>query len=152
MINKLPENLVLQSKTTGIRLKKSKNVCTYKYTINNFDTDELNSFISNLNCKPNIIGISECDLKKDNLPLSIINLPYLYFEFIPAESKKGCTITQIQKNLRYKLRKGLNIYKPQLNHHLLNSWMIRNKIQSLDASTNIQKQSSVNLQMILCLL
>ena len=49
-----------------------------------FDIDELNSFISNLNCKLQIIGISECDLIKENLLLTIINLPNFYFEFIPA--------------------------------------------------------------------
>lgn len=89
-----------------------------------FDTDELNSFISNLNCKPNIIGISECDLIKDNLPLTIINLPNLYFQFIPAESKKGGTIIQIHKNLSYKLRKGLNIYKPKAIESSFTEFMI----------------------------
>ena len=81
--------------------------------MNNYHIDELHSFINNLKCKPNIIDISEYILIKNKPPQTNINLPNFCFQFTPAESRKGGTIICIHKNLRYKLRKGSNIYKPK---------------------------------------
>ena len=38
-----------------------------------YRNDELHSFINYLKCKPNIIGISECGLKKSKPPLTNID-------------------------------------------------------------------------------
>ena len=77
-----------------------------------YHIDELHSFIIELKCKPNIIGISECGLVKIKSPLTNIDLPNFCFELTSAEYRKGGMMIYIQ-NLRYKLRKDLNIYKPK---------------------------------------
>ena len=60
--------------------------------------------------KPKIIGISESRLQKSNYHITNISLPNYVYEHTPAESSKGGTPLYLDKNLKYKLRKNINIY------------------------------------------
>ena len=60
--------------------------------------------------KPNIIGISESRLQKCKQNITNISLPNYVYEHTPTESSKGGTFLYLDKNLKYKLRKDLNIY------------------------------------------
>ena len=62
-----------------------------------YHIDELHSFINDLKCKSNIIGISECGLIKNKLLLTNIDLPNFCFKFTPTESRKGGTMIYIKK-------------------------------------------------------
>ena len=53
-----------------------------------YHIDELHSFINDLKCKPNIIGISKCGLIKNKPPLTNIDLPKFCFEFTQTEYRK----------------------------------------------------------------
>ena len=60
--------------------------------------------------KPKIIGISESRLQKSKQHITNIYLPNYVYEHTSRESSKGGTILYLDKNLKYKLRKDLNIY------------------------------------------
>ena len=60
--------------------------------------------------KPKIIGISESRLQKSKQHITNISLPNYVYEHNPAESSKGSTLLYLVKNVKYKLRKDLNIY------------------------------------------
>ena len=60
--------------------------------------------------KPKIIGISESRLQKRKQHITNISLPNYVCEHTPTESSKGGTLLYLDKNLKYKLRKDLNIY------------------------------------------
>ena len=60
--------------------------------------------------KPKIIGISESKLQKRKHHITSLSLPNYVYEHTPAESSKGGTLLYLDKNLKYKLRKDLNIY------------------------------------------
>ena len=60
--------------------------------------------------KPKTIGISESRLQKSRQHITNISLPNYVYEHIPTESSKGVTLLYLDKNLKYKLRKDLNIY------------------------------------------
>ena len=90
--------------------KESHNLFIYMNIASiTYHIDKLHSFINDLKCKLNIIGISECGLIKNKPPLTNIDLPNFCSEFTPAESRRGGSIIYIQK----KLTKDLNIYKPK---------------------------------------
>ena len=61
--------------------------------------------------KPKIIGISESRLQKRKQHITSISLPNFVYEHTPTESIKGGTLLCLDKNLKYKLRKDLNIYQ-----------------------------------------
>ena len=46
-------------------------------------------------------------------PLSNINIDNCIYEYTPTESSKGGTLLYIDKSLKYKLRKDLNLNKPK---------------------------------------
>ena len=55
-------------------------------------------------------GISESRLQKNKQQITNISLPNYEYEHTPTESSKGGTLLYLDKNLKYKLRKDLNIY------------------------------------------
>ena len=71
---------------------------------------ELYNLISDMKIKPKIIGISESRLQKSKQNITNISLPNYVYEHTPAESSKEGTLLYLDKNLKYKLRKDLNIY------------------------------------------
>ena len=50
------------------------------------------------------------DYKKASSTLTNIFLPNYLYEHTPTELRKGATLLYLDKNLKYKLGKGLNIY------------------------------------------
>ena len=60
--------------------------------------------------KPKIIGISESRLQNSKHHITNISLPNYVYEHTPTESSKGGTLLYLDKNLKHKLRKDLNIY------------------------------------------
>ena len=68
---------------------------------------ELYNLISSLKIKPNIIGISETRLQKGKQPITNI-------EHTSTESGKGGTLLYIDKSIKYKLRKDLNIFEKNM--------------------------------------
>ena len=71
---------------------------------------ELYNLISSLKIKPNIIGISETRLQRGKEPITNISLSNYVYEHTPTESVKGETLLYIEKCIKYKLRKDLNIF------------------------------------------
>ena len=71
---------------------------------------ELYHLISDMKIKPKIIRISESRLQKSKQHITNISLPNYVYEHPPTESSKGGTLLYLDKNLKYKLRKNLNIY------------------------------------------
>ena len=71
---------------------------------------QLYNLISDMKIKPKIIGISESRLQKSKQNITNISVPNYVYEHTPAESSKGVTLLYLDKNLKYKLRKDLNIY------------------------------------------
>ena len=71
---------------------------------------ELYNLIADMKIKPKIIGISESRLQKSKQHITNISLPNYVYEHNPAESSKGSTLLYLDKNVKYKLRKDLNIY------------------------------------------
>ena len=76
-----------------------------------YHIDDLNTFIMNCKNKPKVIGISECRIKTGRPPLSNINMNNYSYEYTPTESSKGGTLLYIDKNLRYRSRSDLTLYK-----------------------------------------
>ena len=70
---------------------------------------ELNNMISDMKIKPKIIGISESRLQKVKQHITNILLPNYVYEHTPTESSKEGTLLYLDKNLKCKLRKDLNI-------------------------------------------
>ena len=73
--------------------------------------DNLTAFINNCKIKPKVIGLSETRLRKNRQPLSNINLENYVYESTPTESFKGGTMLYVDKQLTYRLRKDLMMYK-----------------------------------------
>ena len=71
---------------------------------------ELYNLISDMKIKPKIIEISESRLQKSKQHITNISLPNYEYEHTPTESSKGVTLLYLDKNLKYKFRKDLNIY------------------------------------------
>ena len=64
--------------------------------------------------KPKIIGISESRLLINKQPINNISLPNYVYEHTPTESGKGGTLLYIDQNLKYKVRRDLNIHNKSL--------------------------------------
>ena len=75
---------------------------------------ELYNLIADMKIKPKIIGISESRLQKSKQHITNISLPNYVYEHTPTESSKGGTLLYLDKNLKYKLRKDLNIYHKEM--------------------------------------
>ena len=76
-----------------------------------YHIDNLTAFINNCKIKPKVIGLSETRLRKNRQPLSNINLENYVYESTPTESSKGGTMLYVDKQLTYRLRKDLMMYK-----------------------------------------
>ena len=76
-----------------------------------YHSDDLTAFINNCKIKPKVIGLSETRLRKNRQPLSNINLENYVYESTPTESSKGGTMLYVDKQLTYRLRKDLMMYK-----------------------------------------
>ena len=72
---------------------------------------ELYNLISDMKIKPKIIEISESRLQKSKQHITNISVPNYVYEHTPTEASKGGTLLYLDKNLKYKLRKDLNIYQ-----------------------------------------
>ena len=72
---------------------------------------DLNALINNCKVKSKVIGLSENRLRKNRQGLSNINLENCVYESTPTESSKGWTMLYVDKQLTYRLRKDLIIYK-----------------------------------------
>ena len=76
-----------------------------------YHIDNSTAFMNNCKIKPKVIGLSESRLRKNRQPLSNINLENYVYESTPTESFKGGTMLYVDKQLTYRLRKDLMIYK-----------------------------------------
>ena len=72
---------------------------------------DLYNLNSSLKIKPNITGISETRLQKGKEPITNISLSNYIFEHTPTKSGKGGTLPYIDKSIKYKLCKHLNIFE-----------------------------------------
>ena len=98
------ENLKTISPTYNLYIHM--NISSLQYHI-----DDLRYLLKSCLNKPKIIGITEeCRLRKNWEVLSNIDLNDYSFEFTATESTKGETLIYIQNDLRYKIRKDLNLY------------------------------------------
>lgn len=73
--------------------------------------DDLRDLIANCKLRPKIIGLSECRLIKNKVPLANMQLSNYTHKFTSTESSKGGTMLYIENSLRYKVRHGLTMYK-----------------------------------------
>ena len=80
------------------------NISSLQYHI-----DDLNYLVENCPTKPKIIGITQCRLRKNRTVLSNIDLNDYSFEST-TESTRGGNLIHIQNDMRYKIRKDLNLY------------------------------------------
>ena len=102
--------------------------------------------------KPKIIGITKPRLRKNREVLSNIDLNDYSFEFATTQSTKGVTLIYIQNDLRYKIRKDLNLYrKKEIESTFIEiiEPNVRIKTELLTAFTNIKTSQLLNLQVIL---
>ena len=76
-----------------------------------YHIDNSTAFINNCKIKPKVIGLSESRLRKNRQPLSNINLENYVYESTPTESSKGGAMLYVDKQLTYRLRKDLMMYK-----------------------------------------
>ena len=72
------------------------------------------NLIFSLKIKPNIIEISEIRLQKGKEPITNISLPNYVHEHTPTQSDKGVTLLYKDKNIKYLLRKDLNIFENKM--------------------------------------
>ena len=99
----------IQNTTKSKRqLCKDINISAISYHI-----DDLVSLITNCKTKPKVIGISESRIRTGRPFLSNINIVNYSYEHTPTKSSKGGTMLYIDKSLKYKLRKDLNLNKPK---------------------------------------
>ena len=73
--------------------------------------EELESLLSLLDTKFDIIGITETKLQVNDINRTNINLKNYSFEQTPTESNKGGSLLYISSKYNYKKRTDLNIYK-----------------------------------------
>ena len=86
----IKRNLYTPQEINGIQISKEShnlfihiNIASITYHI-----DELHSFINDLKCKPNIIGISGCRLIKNKPPLTKTDLPNFCFDSLQQNLEK----------------------------------------------------------------
>ena len=102
--------------------------------------DDFRNLITNCTLKPKIIGLSECQLKKNKEPLANIQLSNCAHEFTATESSKGGTMIYIENSLRYKVRHDLAMYKSiEIESTIIEIIESKAKIRFLAAYTNTLK-------------
>ena len=82
------------------------NIFSFQYHINDF-----RYLVKSCPNWPKIIAIAKCRLRKDRDVLSNIDLNNYSFEFTATEFTKEGTLIYIENDLRYKIRKDLNLYR-----------------------------------------
>ena len=83
---------------------------------------ELYNLFSNLKIKPNVIGVSETRNQRVKQPITNVSPSNYVDEHTPTESRKGGTLSCIDKNIKYKLRNYLNIYEKRWLSLLLSKY------------------------------
>ena len=73
--------------------------------------EEIEYLINKTKIGFHVIGISESRIKRDNCPISNINLKNYSYEFCLTESSAGGTLLYISNHLSYKTRSDFCIYK-----------------------------------------
>ena len=71
---------------------------------------EFYNLIADMKIKPKTIGISESRIQKSKQHITNIFLCNYVYEHTSTELSKGGTLLYLDKNIKYKLRQGLNIY------------------------------------------
>ena len=79
-----------------------------------FHIDEFTHLLSELNSNFKIIGITETRLTTKKDPVNSIEIPNYNIEHTPTESDKGGALHYISKEINYKTRDDLKIYKKKL--------------------------------------
>ena len=79
-----------------------------------FHIDEFTNLLSELNSNCKIIGITETRLTTKKHPVNSIEIPNYSIEHTPTESDKGGALLYISKEINYKTRNDLKIYKEKL--------------------------------------
>ena len=79
-----------------------------------FHIDEFTNLLSELNPNFRIIGITEIRLTTKKDPVNSIQVPNYNTEHTPTESDKGGALLYISKEINYKTRDDLKIYKKKL--------------------------------------
>ena len=79
-----------------------------------YHIDEFRNLLSELNSNFKIIGITETRLTTKKEPVNSIEIPNYNIEQTPTESDKGGALLYISKEINYKTRNDLNIYKEKL--------------------------------------
>ena len=78
-----------------------------------YHIDDLTAFINNCKIKSKLIGLSETRLRKNRQSLSNIYLENYVYESTSTQSSKGRTMLYVDKQLTYRLRKDIMMYKSQ---------------------------------------
>ena len=76
--------------------------------------DEFMNLLSELNSNLKIIGITETRLITKKDPVNIIKILNYNTEHTPTESDKGGALLYISKEINYKTRNDLKVYKEKL--------------------------------------
>ena len=76
-----------------------------------FHMDEFTNLLAELNSNFKIIGITETRLTTKKDPVNSIEIPNYNIEHTPTESEKGGALLYISKEINYKTRNDLKIYK-----------------------------------------
>ena len=76
-----------------------------------YHIEELTTLISEHKLTFDIIGISKSRLKLNKINLNSVQIPGYNCEFTPTECNNGATATYIKKELNYKPRNDLQIYR-----------------------------------------
>ena len=76
-----------------------------------FHIDELDTLLTSNNLRFDILCISETRLKLNRTSLTSVYPPGYDIEYTTTESSNGGTLIYIKNDVKYKLRKGLQIYK-----------------------------------------
>ena len=76
-----------------------------------YHIDDLTAFINNCKIKSKLIGLSETRLRKNRQSLSNIYLENYVYESTSTQSSKGRTMLYVDKQLTYRLRKDIMMYK-----------------------------------------
>ena len=78
-----------------------------------YHIDDLNTLLSLTNINFDFIGITETKIKRNQIPLSSIEITNYNIEQCDTESSKGGALLYIHNKHSYKKRNDLKIYKPK---------------------------------------
>ena len=109
-------NKQLKKLTSDKIIDNSKGLSSLHLNISSlpFHIDEFTNLLSELNSNFKIIGITETRLTTKKDPVNSIEIPNYNIEHTPTESDKGGALLYISKEINYKTRDDLKIYKKKL--------------------------------------